>query len=366
MNNKNKQQIKKLNKRQEIIFDFIRTKNETSNQEILAEVKKQIGEVHRNTIINDLDLLLGLGLLTRIGKAGADVRYKENIPNEGHRFFDVDTYFSITSDNRQLKSTKFNNAVFEILNDMFNSYELTMMMELNNEHTEKSKQYSETEIRREIERFTIELSWKSSRIEGNTYSLIDTEVLIKNNREAKGHTREEAIEILNHKKAVDYAMETKSDFKKIDLQKIDNLHSILVDGLRVDKGLRKHAVRITGTKYEPMEFEPDIRSAMNKLIKLINRTTEPLSKALIAVIMISYIQPFADGNKRTARILGNAILLAHNIAPLSYRSIDEADYKKGMILFYEQNSFRFFKELFMAQFKFSINNYFFGPKTFDK
>ena len=74
--------------------------------------------------------------------------------------------------------------------------------------------------------------------------------------------------------------------------------------------------------------------------------------------MISYIQPFEDGNKRTARILGNAILLANNTCPLSYRSVNEADYKKAMVLFYEQNSARFFKELFTEQFKFAVENYF--------
>ncbi len=74
--------------------------------------------------------------------------------------------------------------------------------------------------------------------------------------------------------------------------------------------------------------------------------------------MLSYIQPFKDGNKRTARLIGNAILLAHDAALLSYRSVDEADYKKGMILFYEQNSFRHFKEIFTEQFIFAVKNYF--------
>jgi Fic family protein len=74
--------------------------------------------------------------------------------------------------------------------------------------------------------------------------------------------------------------------------------------------------------------------------------------------MISYLQPFEDGNKRTSRILSNAILLANNFCPLSYRSINEADYKKGIIIFYEQNNLRYFKELFVEQFKFAVDNYF--------
>ena len=85
---------------------------------------------------------------------------------------------------------------------------------------------------------------------------------------------------------------------------------------------------------------------------------DPFSKAIFMILMISYIQPFEDGNKRASRLLGNAILLANNACPLSYRSINEADYKKAVIIFYEQNSARLFKELFIEQFKFAVSNYF--------
>ena len=76
------------------------------------------------------------------------------------------------------------------------------------------------------------------------------------------------------------------------------------------------------------------------------------------MLLIAYIQPFVDGNKRTARLLGNALLMANNACPLSFRSVDEAEYKKDLIVFYEQNSLRAFKELFIEQFKFAVENYF--------
>ncbi|MEK7166883.1 MAG: Fic family protein, partial [Patescibacteria group bacterium] len=91
---------------------------------------------------------------------------------------------------------------------------------------------------------------------------------------------------------------------------------------------------------------------------LANNLKDPFSKALILILLISYIQPFEDGNKRTSRLIGNAVFLANNICPLSYRSINEADYKKAIILFYEQNNVRFFKELFVNQFQFAVENYF--------
>jgi len=126
----------------------------------------------------------------------------------------------------------------------------------------------------------------------------------------------------------------------------------------IKKEIRNDPVRITGTKYRPIDNRADIINYLHKTIDTINSLADPFSKALIAVLMISYIQPFEDGNKRTVRILGNAILLANNVCPLSYRSVKEADYKSATILFYEQNNAVFFKELFMEQFEFAVDNYF--------
>ena len=94
----------------------------------------------------------------------------------------------------------------------------------------------------------------------------------------------------------------------------------------------------------------------------INKTEHSLEKALIANAMISYIQPFADGNKRTGRMLTNAILLAHDYFPLSYRSVDEDTYKKALILFYEQGSIYSLKEIFMNQYRFALDTYFRIPQ----
>jgi Fic family protein len=94
------------------------------------------------------------------------------------------------------------------------------------------------------------------------------------------------------------------------------------------------------------------------MCKEINKQKNPFVKTLIAMLVIAYIQPFEDGNKRTSRIIGNAILIAHDACPLSFRSIDELEYKKAILLFYEQNNFSYFKELFIKQFEFAVKNYF--------
>ena len=213
-------------------------------------------------------------------------------------------------------------------------------------------------IKKEVERLTIDLSWKSSRLEGNTYSLFDTEILIKERIEAKGHQKEEAIMILNHKNAIDYIFEQKKEFKKSDLFHVKKIHELLTRGLNVRSGVRNIPVRIVGTRYAPLSGKTKIVKMMDSAMSKINSLDEPFLKSLAAALMISYIQPFEDGNKRTARIMANAVLLAHGICPISYRSVDETDYKKAVVLFYEQNSARFFRELFVDQFKFAVNNYF--------
>lgn len=350
--------MKNLTKRQKAVFDFIRIRDKSFNQEIAAGIEDDFGKVDRSTIQRDLKDLVEFGLIERGGVGGQDVWYKEKIVHLGFRSFDVEKYFSVPIDERKLISETFNDDVFDYLKPVFTPDELQKLVALNNEYREnKSKQDPEL-VRREYERIAIEFSWKSARIEGNTYSLIDTEILIKNNEQAKGHNREEAYEILNHKEAIDYAINKKSDFKDITLPKIENIHSILVKRLNISTGIREGGVGIIGTRYSPLKFSQQIREKMEQLVALINQTKDPFSKAFIAIIMLSYIQPFKDGNKRTARLIGNAILLAHDAAPLSYRSANEADYKRGMILFYEQNSFRHFKEMFIEQFIFAAENYF--------
>jgi len=142
------------------------------------------------------------------------------------------------------------------------------------------------------------------------------------------------------------------------LKKLEELHAILTNNLGVNKGLRKSPVGIVGTNFKPLSNQLQIKDAIDKLITTINNTENIIEKALITVIMISYIQPFEDGNKRTGRILANAILFANGYCPLSYRSISESDYKKAVILFYENNSIDYFKELFVEQFKFAVEKYF--------
>jgi len=94
------------------------------------------------------------------------------------------------------------------------------------------------------------------------------------------------------------------------------------------------------------------------MCKLINQRDLVFEKALLLLVLLSYIQPFSDGNKRTARIVSNAILIKNKYCPISFRTVDSIEYKKAMLLFYEQNNISAFKEIFINQFEFAVNTYF--------
>lgn len=301
------------------------------------------------TVIRDLNKLISENKVIKEG-SGRAIIYKNAL--------DTETYFDTAIDKRKLKSESFNFEIFNEVENMFSDGELEKISKINEQYKNNRKKLSQTLLKKEYERLTIELAWKSSQIEGNTYSLLDTEKLIKESEEAIGKKHEEAIMILNHKKALDFIFLNADHFKNLSVKKIEELHQILMDGLNVRFGIRNAQVGIIGTKYRPLDNKFQIKEALENLTDIINKTKNPFQKALQAVLIISYIQPFEDGNKRTARILSNAILLAYDYCPLSYRSVDETEYKKAIVIFYEQNNFNFFKQLFVEQFVQSVMKYF--------
>ena len=346
----------KLNKRQDAILAFIEANKTASIGQIFERFQRTIGNVARITIFRDLEKMLELNLVERQG-AGRAVFYQPSPRYSMVKKIDVEKYFSVDADQREIKE-KFNFNIFKQLTNIFTEAEKNKLFALNKIYRIKIKNISADALKKEIERLNIDFSWKSSKIEGNTYSLLETEQLIKNRKEAAGHSKEEAIMILNHKKALEYIGGNKKEFQSMSVPKIENIHSLLVDSLNVTKNLRKTLVGITGTNYKPLNNEFQIKEALEKTCELVNETKDIFAKAIILMLLIAYIQPFVDGNKRTSRLSGNAILQSFDFCPLSYRSLDEIEYKKATLLFYEQNHISYFKELFLKQFEFAVENYF--------
>jgi Fic family protein len=219
-------------------------------------------------------------------------------------------------------------------------------------------QLTPEEFNKEFERLAIDLSWKSSQIEGNTYSLLETEHLLKEQQTASGKTKDEATMLLNHKETLDFILTHRDFVHPLSISRIEDIHSMLIKELNVGRNLRKRRVGISGTNYKPLDNEFQIREALQAMCDLVNLKSNLFEKALLTLVLISYIQPFEDGNKRTARIISNAILMNENCCPLSFRTVDSIDYKKAMLVFYEQNNIDPFKQIFIDQFEFAVNTYF--------
>jgi len=344
-----------MNKRQLQIIEFSKKNHSFQNKDIVDFFDDKYS---RETITRDLSFLCRQNFFLKSG-AGAFVTYSLSEAYNILEEVDLEKYFETPYLEREVRSG-FNFEIFSnFKNDIFTGEEREKLENLQREFIGNFSKYdSQTLINKEYERIMIEFSWKSSAIEGNTYSLLGTEALIKNNIVGKGKTKEETQMILNHKDAFNEAIQNRERFRKLNYIDIEYLHIVLTKKLGISKNIRNGAVGITGTKYKPLDNSHQIKEVAQEMVTLINEKESIFEKAFLVSILIAYIQMFEDGNKRTSRMISNAILLAHNSIPLSYRIVDVEEYKKAMILFYESNNIYHFKQIFIDQFKDAVKNYF--------
>jgi len=338
------------------ILQYLHYKTEASRSEIgvaltnpssTATLKRQIAKAVKN------------GQIEVVGR-GPATRYRLTPQAHVTMELNLDTYFDKDIDERRIQET-FN---FDLINGilpkvkLFTTEELRTLHEAQQLFRKHLSDISDTEYRKEMERFGIDLSWKSSQIEGNTYSLLETERLLKEKQTASGKTKEEAVMLLNHKDALDFILDTPDYLKDLTVARIEEIHALLTKELGVDRNIRHRRVGITGTNYTPLDNEFQIREALEDTARLINGKSDIFEKVLLALVLLGYIQPFADGNKRTARIISNGILIVNGYCPISFRTVDSVDYKKAMLMFYEQNNIAAFKRIFIDQFLFAVRTYF--------
>ena len=338
------------------ILQFLHYHPSSSRVEIATGLKNAPNERTLKRIIADC---VQNGDIIVEGKAKA-TRYSLSAQAHLMMPLDIDTYFLNDVDERTVQES-FN---FELIRNvlpnvsLFTTEEKLRLESAQQTFLNNMSTLSELEYRKEMERLGVDLSWKSSQIEGNTYSLLETERLLKEKQTAQGKTKEEAVMLLNHKDALDFILDNPDYLKEFTVRRLEDIHSILTKELGVGNGIRKRRVGITGTNYRPLDNEFQIREALEDTCKLINVKEDVFEKALLALVLLSYIQAFTDGNKRTARISSNAILLAWGYCPISFRTVDSVDYKKAMLMFYEQNNIVAFKQIFIEQYEFAVKNYF--------
>lgn len=345
-----------ISKKQQNILDLLFRSAFLGSSQVHDQFSKTGETVSLVTIKRELSRLVKSGLAEAVGK-GRSRAYKISALGRIFSRIDAGAYCAIDPDQRY-GLDRFN---FELLpampSEIFTPSERVILENATNEYRRRTADLPPAIEKKELERLIIELSWKSSRLEGNTYTLLDTEKLILEHKEALGHDRTEAVMIMNHKDAFTFAREHNKEFRALTRANLEQLHKILVNDLNVGLGFRQKAVGVVGSKYRPLDNIHQIKEAVDELAAAVVRMGTPYAKAFAALLGISYIQPFEDGNKRTARLMANAILLAYDCAPLSYRSVEEKDYREASLVFYELNSIMPFNDIFVKQYEFAAKNY---------
>jgi len=345
-----------LDNKETAIIDFINSNPGSSSKEIHDGISISISYA---TVKRLLTKLTDDNLISVKGQ-GKGTKYFISLVYKLIQPIDIDKYYEKEIDEREILVDYNFSLITDILikHNVFTALEVDKLEKLQKKYTQNILQLTDSEYKKELERLAIDLSWKSSQIEGNTYSLLETERLLKDKETASGKTKEEAIMLLNHKDAIDFIIANPDYLTPISISKIEDIHGLLIKDLAIDRNLRKRRVGISGTNYRPLDNEFQIAEALTDMCNLINAKKNVFEKALLALVLISYIQPFMDGNKRTARIVSNAILMNNKHCPLSFRTVDSIEYKKAMLIFYEQNCISAFKDIFINQFEFAVNTYF--------
>jgi Fic family protein len=340
----------------QLVLEYLMQNTLVSSKEIHIGIGEKAGYA---TVKRTLQALISEGLICTLGN-GKGTKYQLSPAYFVLVPIHTSEYFLQEIDERRIRSDFNLNLIDQVLPTtiLFTEKEIEQLNGLQAIFKNNTSDLSVEEFNREFERLAIDLSWKSSQIEGNTYSLLETEQLLREKQTASGKTKDEATMLLNHKDALDFILSNKDYMNPLTISRIEDLHSILIKELQVGRNIRKRRVGISGTNYKPIDNEFQIREALQSMCNLVNDKSNVFEKALLVLVLISYIQPFEDGNKRTARIISNAILMNEGYCPISFRTVDSIEYKKAMIVFYEQNNITPFKGIFIDQFEFAVKTYF--------
>jgi hypothetical protein len=206
-----------------------------------------------------------------------------------------------------------------------------------------------THLRKVMDRLLIDLSWNSSRLEGNTYSLLETQRLLEAGEAAAGHAAHETQMILNHKAAIELLAEHAGEIG-FNRYTICNLHALLSENLLPEPAaggrLRAHAVGIGGSVYHPPEVPSMIEECFDQILATAAAIKDPFEQAFFAMVQLPYLQPFEDVNKRVSRLAANIPLVQHNLGPLSFVDVPQSDYTHAILGVYELNRVDYLSDVF--------------------
>ena len=211
-----------------------------------------------------------------------------------------------------------------------------------------------------LDRLLIDLSWASSRLEGNTYSRLDTQKLIEFGRHAEGKGAQEAQMILNHKAAIELLLD-EADSVGFDAQTLLSLHGLLSENLMPDPDasgrLRFRPVQISGSVFIPLAMPQAIEECFHSILGKAAAITDPFEQAFFVLVQIPYLQPFEDVNKRVSRLAANIPLIKNNLSPLTFIDVPDRTYIDAILGVYEMNRIELLQDLFVWAYERSTKEY---------
>lgn len=209
-------------------------------------------------------------------------------------------------------------------------------------------------------RLLIDLSWASSRLEGNTYSRLDTQRLIEFGQAAEGKDALETQMILNHKAAIELLV-NEADLVDLTPYAIFSLHALLSDGLMADSSacgrIRRRPVDIGGSVYRPIAMPQRLEELFRVILTMAKEIRDPFEQAFFVMVHLPYLQPFADVNKRVSRLAVNIPLVRSNLCPLSFIDVPERAYVDAMLGVYELSRIELLRDVFVWAYERSCQQY---------
>lgn len=217
-----------------------------------------------------------------------------------------------------------------------------------------------TYLRQVMDRLIIDLSWNSSRLEGNTYSLLDTERLLERGERAEGKDAEETQMILNHKAAIEMLADEAGEVA-FNRYTICNLHALLSENLLPDPAgggrLRTNLIRIGQSVYEPLQVPQQIELYFDRMLEKAEAVTDPFEQSFFIMVHLPHLQPFVDVNKRVSRLAANIPMIRQNLCPLSFVDVKEQEYIRATLAVYELNRVEVLRDVYMRAYERSCARY---------
>ncbi|SJZ43704.1 Fic family protein [Chitinophaga eiseniae] len=344
-------------------------------------IKKETGlDLERRTLLRRLDKLVEQGIVTTSGRTRAMLYRLAELPahsteekdNKAANGAEADI-IPLSDEGREIlaavsRSTAVRHPV-GYNTDFLRGYRPNVDSYLSPEDkrklaelgkTAKLNQPAGTYAKEILQRLLIDLSWNSSRLEGNTYSLLDTQQLISQGKAADNKSAMEAQMILNHKDAIEFIVQSAEEIG-FNRYTITNLHALLSNNLLADPGasgrLRSFGVGIGNSVYTPLGIPQQIEEMFEIMLEKAREIADPFEQAFFIMVQLPYLQSFDDVNKRVSRLAANIPLNRLNLAPLAFVDVPEDMYVKGMLGVYELNRIELFKDVFIWAYERSALRY---------